>query len=196
MKTLVLFDFDGTITSKDTFPLFFRYSFNNTQFLFGFIIHLHKYFLYKINIINAETLKLSILSYFLKGKSAHWIYEKGKSFIAYLENKQVIKLEFINKIIQFKNQNAEIYVVSASPDIWIKHFCEKYQIKYICTELEYSNQIFEGKLSTKNCNFIEKKNRILKEIPLSDYSQIIVYGDSNGDKEMMSLATSKNWVSN
>lgn len=195
MKTLVLFDFDGTITSKDTFPLFFKFSFNYIKFLLGFFLHLHKYFLHKINIINAETLKLSILIYFLKGRNIYWIHEKGKHFIDYLETKQIIKPEFITKINQFKNQNAEIYVVSASPEIWIKQFCLKHQIKFICTELEYCNHIFVGKFSTKNCNYLEKKNRILNEIQINDYSQIIVYGDSSGDEEMMSLATSKNWVS-
>ena len=41
----------------------------------------------------------------------------------------------------------------------------------------------------KNCYGIEKVNRINEVINLKEYLNIYAYGDSNGDKQMLKIAT-------
>ncbi|MES2761460.1 MAG: HAD-IB family phosphatase [Bacteroidota bacterium] len=194
VKTLVLFDFDGTITKKDTFPLFFKYSFGNFKYAFGFFIHIPMYILHKVKIISAKRFKISILSLFLKHKKREWIEDSGERFISFLHADKIIKTDLIDKILFYKNEQYTIYIVSASLDIWIKPFCQKYGINYICTEIKYSDDIFLGELNTNNCNYEEKKKRVSQNINISDFDKIIVYGDSNGDKKMMELATEQHWI--
>ena len=45
-----------------------------------------------------------------------------------------------------------------------------------------------GFLASKNCYGPEKVLRIKKQINLTDYDNIIAYGDSQGDREMFELA--------
>lgn len=193
-KQLVLFDFDGTITTKDTFPLFFKFTFGALKFYSGFFLHLHLFLFFKLKIYDAGKLKSSILSYYLKNKKQDEIKLMGDSFISFLIEKEIIKKEFLGKINNYKNEQQTVSVVSASPDLWVKIFCDRMAIDCICTELKYSSTIFSGKLNTENCNGVEKKNRILQHFKLEEFDEIIVYGDSTGDKEMMELATQKNWV--
>ncbi|MBK7669085.1 MAG: HAD-IB family phosphatase [Sphingobacteriaceae bacterium] len=86
-------------------------------------------------------------------------------------------------------QGHVISIVSASLDIWIRPFCEKHGIDYLCTEIEYVNGISTGKLLTPNCNGAEKAVRIKQRYNLTDYSSIIAYGNSSGDKAMFDLTT-------
>lgn len=195
MKTLALFDFDGTITTKDTFPLFFKFTFGSFYFYLGFSLFIPLFILFKLKMYDAEKFKVKMISFYLKGKSKDWIESKGKEFIEHLTISGIIKPEFINRINTLKNSGADVAVVSASPDVWIKQFCEQHNIICICTQLAYDKTIFNGKLIGNNCNAAEKKARITSQFNLSTYSSIIVFGDSvEGDGAMMELATEKNWV--
>lgn len=191
---LVLYDFDGTITKMDTFPEFFKYSFGKSKFLTGFFFFSPLFVLYKLNLIDGGDLKKYILNYFLKGKSKIWIDELGEKFITYLKLNFIIKEDFLTDIETFKHEGATIAVVSASPDIWVEKFCLQHNIDCICTELEYIENIFSGNFKSNNCNGPEKKKRVLEKFDLTKYSDVIVYGDSQGDKFMMELATVKKWV--
>jgi len=193
-KKLVLFDFDGTITKKDSFPLFFKFTFGHLKFLIGFCLHTPHFVLFKLGIISAESLKTRIISYYLKGKSKQWIDNQGNEYIRHLHHIGIIREIYINEINLYKKNGSTISVVSASIDAWIKQFCSQYEIGYICTELDFENDKFTGKLKTKNCNGPEKKKRILENYDMSLFDEIIVYGDSSGDNEMMELATLKKWV--
>lgn len=87
--------------------------------------------------------------------------------------------------------NHKIIVVSASFAIWIKAWCDKYKLDLISTKAEIINNKITGKIDCKNCYGPEKVNRI-KEIFNLDYAKkIYSYGDSRGDKEMLSIANIK-----
>jgi len=195
MKTLALFDFDGTITTKDTFPLFFKFTFGSFYFYLGFSLFIPLFVLFKLKLYDAEKFKVKMISFYLKGKQKDWIEGKGKEFIQHLATANIIKTEFINKINEFKRTGADVAVVSASPDAWIKQFCKQHTITCVCTQLAYTNNVYTGKLNGNNCNGVEKKSRVAIQFNLSAYSNIIVFGDSvEGDGAMMELATEKNWV--
>ena len=63
----------------------------------------------------------------------------------------------------------------------------------VCERLlfEIKNGKLTGKFSTKNCFGIEKVNRIKEKYNLSEYNVIYAYGNSSGDKEMLSIANEK-----
>ena len=193
-KKLVLFDFDCTITTEDTFLLFFKFTFGTIKFYTGFALHLPLFLFLKLKMYDAGKLKKSILSFYLKNKKQDEMKIMGDNFVKFLLEEGIVKKEFLDKISKYKKEEYEISIVSASPDLWIKPFSESVKIDFICTELEYVENIFSGKLSSENCNHEEKKNRILKRYKLEDFDEIIVYGDNAGDKYMMELATKKNWV--
>ena len=82
-------------------------------------------------------------------------------------------------------------IVSASISNYLSPWCKKNGFELISTELMKKNNILTGTFSTKNCNGIEKLNRIEKSIDLDKFSEIHVFGNSKGDIEMLSLGTHK-----
>ncbi|RYE16908.1 MAG: HAD-IB family hydrolase, partial [Sphingobacteriales bacterium] len=94
------------------------------------------------------------------------------------------------ELAMHKQNGTKVVVVSASAENWVKPFCEEHQLICMGTKLEVdANGLLTGKLTGVNCNAAEKVNRIKCEFDPADFENIYAYGDSNGDKEMLAIAT-------
>ena len=122
MKKLYLFDFDGTLTYKDTMFLYLKF-YNPSKFKLQFIKHIPLFILLKLKLADAEKVKKSFISSILKGERKAKIESKSKAFFdtnfpdIFREN----ALEFIKNI---DRNTTECYIVSASLDTT---FCRKIQ---------------------------------------------------------------------
>lgn len=65
--TIHAFDFDGTLTRRDTLIEFIRYVKGNKEFLIGFLKHLHLLILMKMGIMPNWKTKRIIFQYFFGG---------------------------------------------------------------------------------------------------------------------------------
>lgn len=191
MKKLYLFDFDGTLTYKDTMFLFLKF-YDPTKFSVQFLKHVPLFILLKMKLADAEAVKKSLISSILKGQSRYQIEKKAQLFFE--ENYPSIfrenALDFINNI---DKTHTESYIVSASLDIWVKPFAEKFNMKLLSTQAEFKNDIFTGKFVGKNCNKEEKINRVKLEIGDKKFDKIIAFGDTFGDKAMFKFANESHY---
>lgn len=186
MKKLYLFDFDGTLTYKDTMFLYLKF-YNSMKFYVQFVKHIPLFVLLKLKLADAEKVKKSFISSILKGESRTKIEKKSQSFFEKYQDKifRVNALEFINNI---DRTQTESYIVSASLDIWVKPFAEKLEMKLLSTRAEFKNDIFTGNFIGKNCNGPEKVKRIIETVNERKFDKIIAFGDTSGDREMLSWA--------
>ena len=186
MKKLYLFDFDGTITHKDTMFLYLKF-YNPYRYRISFLKHLPLFVLLKLKLADAENVKKSFISSILKGQTKEEIETKTQQFFSeyYPSVIRGNALEFIQNI---DRHHVESYLVTASLDIWVKPFAEKLNLKLIATEAEFSNNIFCGNFITPNCNGKEKVNRIKNEIEAKHFDKIIAFGDTSGDQPMLKMA--------
>lgn len=186
-KVLVLFDFDGTITCKDSMLEFVKFTNGNFQFYLSFIHLLPFWILYFFGLLNAQKMKEKFLAHFFIGKTQEELFRYGENF-GKNQLPAICKPSAIRKIEYYKQEKCKIIVVSASSNLWLQAWADSIGLELICTELEFKNQVFTGKILGKNCNGEEKVNRIKAYLNLSDYKTIIAYGDSKGDLPMLSLA--------
>ena len=186
MKKLYCFDFDGTLTYKDTMFLYLKF-YNTSKFRMQFIKHIPLFTLLKLNLLDAEKVKKSFISSILKGQSKAKIEKKSQEFFEryYPEIFRENALDFIKNI---DYSQTDCYVVSASLDIWVKPFAEKFKMNLIATKAEFKNDIFTGNFVGKNCNGLEKVNRIKEEISDKKYDKTIAFGDTSGDQQMLDWA--------
>ena len=186
MKKLYLFDFDGTLTYKDTMFLYLKF-YNSMKFYVQFVKHISLFVLLKLKLADAEKVKKSFISSILKGESRTKIEKKSQSFFEKYQDEifRVNALEFINNI---DRTQTESYIVSASLDIWVKPFAEKLEMKLLSTRAEFKNDIFTGNFIGKNCNGPEKVKRIIETVNERKFDKIIAFGDTSGDREMLSWA--------
>ena len=67
MKQIVAFDFDGTITNRDTLLEFIKFAKGKTAFYLGFLLHLPWLLAMKCHLYPNWKTKQMIFSYFFKG---------------------------------------------------------------------------------------------------------------------------------
>lgn len=186
--TLVLFDFDGTLTRKDTLFEIIKYIKGKSSFYRGILCLSPFLSLYQLKLISAKKTKERMLKYFFKGMEYDIFIEKcngfGKDILPSL-----IKNDALKALNNHKLSGHDIYIVSASAEEWLKVWCHDKGISCIATRLEVKENKLTGKINGKNCNGMEKVNRIRETIDLSLYQNIVVYGDTQGDKPMLQLAT-------
>jgi phosphatidylglycerophosphatase C len=187
IKKLVLFDFDGTITTKDTLLEFLIFYKGYVRFLLGMLILSPVILLYLTKLIPNWKGKQICLRYFLGGDELSYFNQRCRAF-AEKKLPRLIRPEAETAIKQYKRENAQIAVVSASAENWIKPWCDKQGILCIGTQLEVEDNKITGNLCGANCYGPEKVKRIEKQFLLADYQQIIAYGDSSGDREMFAIA--------
>lgn len=81
-------------------------------------------------------------------------------------------------------------VVSASPELYVKPFCEALGLECIATRFEYDSAgFFTGRLLGENCNGEEKVVRVRERFGDPEAYRIEVYGDSAGDYPLLGMAS-------
>lgn len=132
------------------------------------------------------------MSSILKGESAYVIEKKSKAFFEeyYPSIIRENALEFIEKI---DRTNTESFIVSASLDIWLKPFADKFGFGLISTKAKFENEIFTGNFDGKNCNKQEKVIRIKERLKDRKFDKIIAFGDTSGDKAMFKFANESHY---
>ena len=68
---LVVFDFDGTITTKDTFALFLRYYAGTVRWALNILLLLPTFMAYGLKIIDRNAVKAKVITRFFAPKYAH-----------------------------------------------------------------------------------------------------------------------------
>lgn len=191
-RRLVLFDFDGTLTTRDTLFEFTRFAVGDRRFFTGLFILTVPMGLTRAGILSAQRAKELFLSYFFRNRTVDEFKRYCEKFAA--EKIPAILRPLAGKAIETYSQRGDrMIIVSASPEDWIKPWATSLGIEVIATRLEIKNGQLTGLIRGKNCNGDEKAARIKEVVNLSDYKEVIAYGDSKGDLAMFDLATERHY---
>lgn len=184
---LALFDFDGTITSKDSAKLFYKTLYNSPiVFVYRHLLFcLPQYISYRLKLTDYIPLKRRRLQVHVGGLTEDNFNRKVLEF-QHVHLPSIIKNSALDRLSWHKDQGHEIWVVSASYDFLLSEWCKQMNIGLI-VNITVRNQhtcIFEG----EDCNFNNKVHQIRERVNLDDYSIVYAYGDSDGDMPLLSLA--------
>lgn len=185
-QTYAFFDFDGTLTKRDTLTGFTKFLMGN-KYWYTFLMFLPVFIIYKLNIINQDRAKKLYLSFFLKRYTENELISEGERYSNEVID-ELINPSVLNRLYWHKENNHSVYIITASLKYWIEPWCKKNNINLICTNIEISKGSITGKLVGKNCFGEEKVNQIQKIIKSAQLTSIFAYGDSIGDYPMLTLA--------
>lgn len=192
MDTIVAFDFDGTITRKDTLLEFIKFAKGNIAFYTGFCFYMPILLAYKLGLYPNWKVKQKIFTYFFRGTSLVDFNKLCNDF--FLERgRNLIYLSAVDKIRKHLEQYDKVMIISASIENWVEPFARYLGIDYIlCTQVETDlNGILTGAFLTSNCYGAEKVKRLVTFFPERKSYYLIVYGDSKGDRELLAYADEK-----
>lgn len=186
-RTIAAFDFDGTITTKDTLFDFIKFYIGRNSFLKGLVLLSPTLIAFKLGFIKNDVAKQKLFSSFFKGRS---IDEFNKISVDYINRiQEITRPEILEKIKWHQNQSHTVVIVSASIINWIKPWALEMKIDTVlATEIKVTDNLIEGCFSSNNCYGQEKVNRLLTLFPDRGEYTLYAYGDSAGDKELLALA--------
>jgi len=187
MRSITVFDFDGTITKKDTLLEFIKFCKGRKSFIIGFLLYSPLLIAYKIGLYPNWKVKQKIFSYFFKGMKYDTFCDFGERFA--LKINSFINENIFEKLKEHMAKGDDIYVISASIKEWVSPWCKNLGIENVLgTQIEVINGTITGAFKSKNCYGQEKVNRLLEKEPNRNEYFLTAYGDSRGDKEMLEFA--------
>ena len=191
MKHLFAFDFDGTLTTRDTLIAFIRYACGTPRFLFGFLLHAPLLVLMKLRLYSNGKAKQRLFSWFFRGMPIETFDALCQSFA--LSHRHLLRPETVRLLQQALSEGSEVLVVSASIDNWVQPFFPA--VTVLGTQIEVIDGRLSGRFLTTNCYGQEKVRRILALHPDRSAYRLTAYGDSRGDRELLAFADEAHLVS-
>jgi HAD superfamily hydrolase (TIGR01490 family) len=190
MKPIVAaFDFDKTLTDRDTLIPFLIHSQGAVSTYGHAALLLPQVLLYTVGKISRQELKESFLAGCLKGKPLTALSHHGELFA--LKINRIIKPEALSRLLWHRQQGHRLVLVTAAIDLYIAPWAELVALfdDVISSKVEIDSKgHLTGKLEGLNCRGAEKV-RCLKQLlgPRSAY-ELYAYGDSEGDRELLAYA--------
>lgn len=191
-SNLTFLDFDGTLTTHDTFFSFLAFvrgrAFLWRHALFIFVTLL----LWKLGLYSTQQAKERIYALCFKGMTQVELERYGADFAQRLLDPALGLLRpGALELLRKSCTAGAAAIVSASPELYVKPFCAAIGLECLATRFEFDAQgRFTGHLLGANCNGAEKVRRISEHFGSLDSYCIEVYGDSSGDYPMLELADS------
>ncbi len=186
-KVLVLFDFDGTLTRRDTL---FAFLFFAKGFLpaLGVVLKCSPWLVLALLFpALRSTAKERLLAAAFKGWPQARLVDKGVAFCK-KRLPGLLRPGGMAAIRQHRTNGHLCALVTASMDWWTAPFAAEQGLTLISTQGEVAGGVFSGKFAGPNCIGPEKVTRIRAVIDPERFERVIAYGDSNGDKAMLALA--------
>ena len=202
-EKIYCFDFDGTLTTKDTLLEFIKYAKGKRRFLLGFLLYSPLLVLMKLHLYPNWKAKQKIFKYFFGGMGIEAFNQVCQDFAAH--NQHLLRPQGITLLREVANQHHKIFIVSASIDNWVRPFFLANgldAITIIGTKIDVKEGKVTGNFKTDNCYGEEKVHRICDALiqivnngkggssisfDRTKYD-IEAFGDSRGDKEMLAFA--------
>lgn len=191
MEKLAIFDVDFTLTKKETLMELYKFvvfkNFKNIRFLPR---ALFSGLMYSVKVYDEKRVKESFLKFIDK------IHEEDLDNLAkeYYSKvlKKILYKDAIDMIKKLKNEGCKIYLISASPEFYLK---ELYDIKevdvIIGTKFRVENGFFARKMDGLNCKGEEKVRRLKEYLQANnievDYKNSYMFSDSLSDKPLLDL---------
>ena len=186
--TLALFDFDGTLTTHETMPVFVRRSVSPRRLLFGQLALAPLIIGYKLRLVSGLLVRKAIVRVGYRGVPVSVLEEAGEAFARdYLPG--VLRPEAMQRLDWHRERGHRVVVVSGGLDVYLAPWCQSQGLELVCSALEQVDGALTGNYLGHQCVLGEKVRRLRAACDLQAYETIYAYGDTPEDIPMLELAT-------
>jgi phosphatidylglycerophosphatase C len=184
---IVAFDFDGTLTCRDSFVAFLAWRAGRARATLNLPMLLSALLTYGAD-RDRGALKARVARRFL-GRIARERLEADAERFAEISFAKLIRPDALTCWRDWRRQGARLFIVTASPEITVAPFAARLGADgLIGTRLCFSRDgLFTGDLDGPNCRGPEKVTRLRARLG-DDFRLAAAYGDTSGDREMLAIA--------
>ncbi len=194
--TVAAFDFDGTITVRDTMSGFLREVAGTRALLTAAGLDLPRLLLAASGHGSRDEGKGRLLMRLFGGRATEEVVALGRRYGARLVARE-IRSEMRARLRWHAERGHRVVIVSASLDTYLDEVGRLLGVdSVICTKLAVgADGAFTGRMDGGNCRGAEKARRLTAHLAsLGGGTLGWAYGDSPGDREMLAMAENPVWV--
>lgn len=184
---LALFDFDGTITSADTFTPFLYFASSRLRIALGTLLLSPHILVYRLGLLAASPMRQRAAKVTLRGRAESEIRAIGAEY-AKRVIPGVVRPHALERIAWHKARGDHVVVVSASLDVYLRAWCDAHELDLIAVDLVSRNGVLTGVYENGDCDGAEKARRVRARYDLASYDTVYAYGDTHGDDALLELA--------
>jgi len=186
--TIAAFDFDGTLTTRDSFLRFISWRRGRAEVVLDLVKTLPMLALYGARLVGNERHKMALFARAFGGMPAD-AFEGWAGDFARSEVPRMIRSEALERVRFHQQRGDRVVIVSASPTDWIVPWAVGEGItEIIGNPAEVADGRVTGRLAGANCYGAEKVRRLLALNPQRESYTLFAYGDGRGDKELLAAA--------
>lgn len=184
---LALFDFDGTITTRETMPDFVRAAVPRARLRLWGTLLAPWVAGYKAGLVSGSNIREKIARVGFRGMREADYRAAGERFARDVLP-TVLRPEAMARIAWHKARGDTVVVVSGGFDVYLSHWCRAQGVELICSSLEVVDGALTGRYDGAQCVREEKARRVRERYVLRDFSAVHAYGDTAEDAELLALA--------
>jgi phosphatidylglycerophosphatase C len=181
-RTVAAFDFDGTLTRRDTVLPFLASVVGWPRVATALGVHAHRL------ARDRDDAKERVLVRLFSGLPGDELREAGRAYARGIH----VRPEMRDRLAWHRREGHDIVIVSASLDVYLDEIAGSLDVaEVLCTTLEIgADGRCTGKLVGGNCRGPEKAKRLRAHLGDGSDGEIVLwaYGDSRGDDEMLAMA--------
>ena len=187
-KTIYAFDFDGTLTTRDTLIEIVAFACGRRALVAWLVAHLPLLVLMKLRLVSNHKMKQRLFAHFFGGMAEEDFDILCRRFAS--ERACLLRPEGLATMERAAGEGAEIVVVSASVDNWVSPFFSRlgHRVTVLGTKVEVDGGRLTGRFATRNCYGPEKVRRMEEAFPGRGGYRVVAFGDSRGDRELLAWA--------
>ena len=186
-EPVVAFDFDGTLTVRDSFSAFLRWRAGPLRWWLGCLRLAPAGLAYAFN-RDRGRIKAAAVREFLKGATRERLDADARTF-AEQYSRVLLRPDAVEVWTRWRNEPVQLVIVTASPDFVVAPFARDLGAdQLIGTQFVFDAQDrITGAYVSPNCRGPEKVVR-MKQAFGDEFRLKAAYGDTAGDREMIAMA--------
>jgi HAD superfamily hydrolase (TIGR01490 family) len=184
---LALFDFDGTLTKRDSFVEFLKHSVAPRRLVVGLVALSPRLVAYGLGALTNHRLKEAILTHYFRGQSFSQLERTCEEFAA-RALPALLRPAAMERFDWHRAQRHRVVIVSASLELWLSPWASARGVEVIGSRLEVKDGRVTGRLEGESCHGEHKARRIRERLDLGSFERVYAYGDSRHDRAMLALA--------
>jgi phosphatidylglycerophosphatase C len=184
---LSVFDFDGTLSYRDSFVPFLLFCFGPLGSLRRLLPLLPHLSLYLLGASDRNRLKGELIKAFLTGIDEQWLSAAAERY-AEARWQQMMRPAGLRQVESELQQGRTVTLCSASPRLMLEPFARRLGVGLIATELVVESGRLSGALRGENCRRQEKVRRLEERYGPRSGWHMRAWGDSAGDRELLASA--------
>lgn len=190
---IAAFDFDGTLTHRDTLFGFLRFACGAPALMAALARSVPTLVRSRSGRAPAalalrDAGKERLLRSLFAGRDATWFDERGEAYARTLPGR--LRPDMVDRLEWHRAEGHRLVIVSASLDTYLTHFGREHGFdEVIAVRLATDGGTLTGSLEGPNVRGPEKEVRLRRWLERAGHAgEIWAYGNSSGDRELLAMA--------